>query len=162
LGARLTVSRGRLRSGVLELFGPGTRLREMASFVVVGGIGFLVDGGVLTILTALFDWGPMAARAVSFPVAVGVTWLLNARFTFRKPGEARTRGARAYTRYLTVQFAGLATNLVVYGALLAAIPRLRAVPIAALAAGSITAMAVTYFGSRHFAFRRTSSLPDDI
>jgi putative flippase GtrA len=122
---------------------------EAASFLrfgVVGAIGFLVDAGVLQLLIAL-GCGPVASRAVSIPVAVLATWLLNRTFTFAaaQAGPAWT----SFMRYCGVSALGAGVNFALYTLLVIASMQ----PIFALAAGSIAAMFVNYLGSRHFAFK---------
>ncbi len=47
---------------------------EFLRFVIVGGIGFLVDGGVLMALTRGAGLDPYSARVVSFVCAASTTW----------------------------------------------------------------------------------------
>ena len=123
----------------------GDKLR----FLVVGSIGFAVDGGILLLLNSFAGWTPLAARAVGFPVAVSVTWWLNRIWTFRD-GRARSM-EHQYALYLIVQLAGLAINFAIFAGLVR-LPWFASWPIAALAVASIAAMFVTYTLSRYVAF----------
>ena len=40
------------------------------AFLVVGGVGFVVDATVLAVLVHSYGWGPYTSRLVSFAVAV--------------------------------------------------------------------------------------------
>jgi putative flippase GtrA len=119
-------------------------------FLVVGGIGFCVDGGLLLLLNDGAGWSPLAARSVGFPVAVTVTWWLNRIWTFQTGRSQPVR--RQYALYLAIQIVGLAINFSIFALLVRSMPWFAAWPIAALAIGSIVAMFATYILSRRIAF----------
>ena len=119
-------------------------------FLLAGGIGFVVDAGVLTLLVQLAQWGPIVARGPSFLAAVTVTWLLNRRLAFR--GLAIHRAGVEYRRYLLVQTTGALANLAIYAALIAWMPALGAVPVVPLCAGAVAGLVVNYTLSRRFVF----------
>ncbi len=88
--------------------------RRFARFIAVGGIGFLVDAGVLTLAVRVLGASVYPARALSFSVAVFATWLLNRAFVFGHAG----RGAPIvgeYSRYLVTQVIAAFCNLAVFG-----------------------------------------------
>ena len=126
-------------------------------FLLVGGIGFLVDATVLTVLTHFAGWTPWQARAVSFPAAVLVTWGLNRRYTFKGRGPERTSVEALL--YFGIQTLGAIINLAVFSACLARFPQLRSVPALALAAGSIAALACNFALSNYALYARRRSLP---
>ena len=76
-------------------------------FGLVGGIGFLVDAGILTLLVNGFTWHHYAARAVSFAAAVTSTWALNRQWVFGKTSDTR----REFTLYFLIQVIGATINL---------------------------------------------------
>lgn len=90
-------------------------LRQMAGFLGVGGIGFLVDIGTFNILRAtLFDpqhvaGGALLAKAVSTLVAVAVNWVGNRHLTFRRERGARL-GPEAL-RFLAASLLGSSVSL---------------------------------------------------
>ena len=57
-------------------------LGQFITFCIVGGIGFLVDAGILGLLVHGFGADPLLSRLLSFPCAMTVTWYLNRRVTF--------------------------------------------------------------------------------
>lgn len=140
---------------------------RFGAFAVVGGIGFLVDAGVLTALVNGFGINPYAARAVSFAAAVTATWWLNRSWTFGNRNEACgdvpkatgvvSRIAAEYARYVGVQTTGALINLGVYALCVAADPALAAYPILPLAAGSAVALLYNYAASRRFVFTGAAS-----
>lgn len=120
------------------------------AFVVVGGIGFVVDAGILAALVHGYDWGDYSARGISFAVAVTVTWYLNRRFVFTS-GQTNSR-KQEYTRYLAVQGTGMAINFLVYSLCIATSELMDTWPVLALAVGSAVALIFNYVGARLFVF----------
>ncbi len=84
-------------------------MKVLLKFGMVGGLGFLTD---LTILTVLFHLGggPLSARIASFSCAVLVTFVLNRVVTF----QARGQIFRQLMSYLSASFLGLLVNWAVY------------------------------------------------
>jgi putative flippase GtrA len=121
-------------------------------FVLIGGIGFVVDAGILTALTRVAGWEPWHARLLSFPAAVFVTWWLNRQFTFAGRGLER-RSVEALF-YLGIQVIGAAINLAVFGACLAHWPELRSVPAVPLAAGAVVGLAFNFGVSNYVLYAR--------
>jgi putative flippase GtrA len=119
-------------------------------FVLVGGVGFVVDSGIMLWLMRLHAWEPIAARTVSFPIAVGVTWLLNRLWSFAA-GRARKPMAQLAAYFLT-QAGGLAINYLVFAGLTTLGGFWRDWPVASLAVGAILSMAFTYTVSRRHVF----------
>lgn len=128
---------------------------EAWRFALIGGVGFLVDAGVLTTLVRVNGWGLYEARALSFALAVTATWYLNRRFTFARRADANRK--REYGRYFAVQTLGALINLSVYVAMVAALPVVAPYPVIPLAAGSGVAMLFNFVAARQFAFTTTNS-----
>ncbi|HUO21515.1 MAG TPA: GtrA family protein [Caulobacteraceae bacterium] len=125
-------------------------------FGLVGVLGFVVDGVVLQTMMYV-GLNPIAARAISFPVAVCATWLANRTFTFRdRAGQSKVREA---STYVAVQLVGGAANFAVYSALVHGFPVFAEWPVAALAFGSAAGMAINYLGSKHIVFRSGATAP---
>jgi putative flippase GtrA len=59
------------------------RIERVVKFAFTGGIGFVVDVGILTLLAVVFDVNPYVARVGAIAIAMTVTWLINRRFTFK-------------------------------------------------------------------------------
>ena len=126
-------------------------LRRVTLFVLVGGIGFLIDGGLVTLLVEIINLDPYISRVMSFPCAISTTWYLNRRWTFS--ANASVRKTAEYTRYVVIQIIGAGINLAIYGLLIANIPSLAVHAILPLAAGSLIAMTFNFLGSQFFVFR---------
>ena len=119
------------------------------AFCATGGVGFVVDAGILAALVHGAGAGPYAARAVSLALAVTVTWALNRRFTF----ASGRRWAAEYGSYIAVQTVGALVNLTVYTGCIQAVAAFRDHPVAALAAGSAVALVANYCGAERLVFR---------
>ena len=128
--------------------GDGATRRRLFRFAVVGVAGFIVDGGLLHWLVASGACGPIAARAISFPVAVLATWYLHRRITFPDRGPVLS----SMWRYLLVSSAGTTLNFVMYSALVVSVGWMAAQPLLPFAIASAIAMVFNYLGARHFAF----------
>jgi len=132
-----------MRRGVAASFG---------QFLLVGGVGFVIDGTILTALVSGAGWRPWEGRAVSFPVAVSVTWWLNRRFAFKGRGMSDRRAE--YAGYVAVQLLGALINLAVFGLCLRAMPRLAHWPLIPFAVGSGVALGFNYAGARFAVYRQ--------
>lgn len=124
--------------------------RRLPGFALVGAIGFLVDAGILTLLMTGYDFGPYAARAVSFTAAVTTTWYLNRRWVFDRRAVPMSR--REYFSYVTVQVIGALINLLVFVATLELVASLRGFPVIPLAIGAGVALLFNFGASSRFVF----------
>ncbi|MCG3269067.1 GtrA family protein [Yoonia sp. I 8.24] len=119
-------------------------------FGVVGAVGFVVDGGALWIFLSS-GLNPYIARALSFPLAVVVTWGLNRVWTFGSAGRSGKR--RQFNRYLAVQLVGTAINYCVYTSVIRTFGADAQVIIIAFISGSFVGMFLNFWGARQIAFR---------
>jgi len=118
-------------------------------YLIVGGIGFIVDAGILW---GLVQGGMNAwmARLLSFAVAVLVTWWLNRVWTFAQ-SRSQTMG-RQVSAYFLVQICGALTNFAVYSLVLAFIPPTPVNAVIALAFGSAIGLIVNFAGAKLVVF----------
>jgi putative flippase GtrA/ubiquinone/menaquinone biosynthesis C-methylase UbiE len=123
--------------------------RGFTRFALVGGLGFLVDASVLTLLVNGLDKNHLSARAVSFALAVTVTWLANRHWTF-EPTQHR---GKEYAGYITTQIVGAVINLGIYVVLIALFPDLAKTPVIPLACGALVALIFNFFAARRFVFQ---------
>lgn len=119
-------------------------------FVLVGGIGFMIDASILFFLTAKWNIGLYLARVISFGIAVSITWLAQRFFVF--PTGRRFPSREQFLRHLVVQSGGVAVNFTVYVGMLALHPFFVTFPVAALACGSSIGLIVNYYGARKAVF----------
>lgn len=125
-------------------------LSQIMRFGAVGGVGFVVDGGLLWLLISL-DFNPYVARALSFPAAVVVTWALNRNWTFRATRDASRKGQ--FRRYFGVQIVGSLTNYLVYSAIIALFGVASITVFWAFVVGSAIGSVWNFVGARYVAFR---------
>ena len=121
-------------------------------FLVTGTTGFIVDAAVLSLLTAFGLLGPAAARAISFPAALLVTWAMNRAWAFGD--RERPRVGWELAGYVAVQLTSFAVNYAIYLALIDGWLGLRLAPVPALAVASIAAAVLTYLLLSHALYRR--------
>ncbi len=128
--------------------------RQFLHFLWVGGIGFLVDGSLLTLLSVYWGMNVYIARMISFFIATLVTWWLNRTYAFRATA-AREAGGRTneYMRYISVQIVGGLLNFGVFSWCLFLEPGWRAIPLLPLAAGSAVGLVWNFAGARLWTFR---------
>ncbi len=109
-------------------------VRQAMSFLLVGGVGFVVDIVVFnTLRTTVFSQDPIVAKVISTSLAIVANWIGNRYWTFR---SERRRGSRAQVVREAVEF-GLVS-----------------------AAGSLIALGCLWVS--HYALGFTSVLDDNI
>ena len=119
-------------------------------FGAVGAVGFIVDGGLLWLFLS-FDLSPYTARALSFPVAVVVTWALNRSWTFEATSKVNRRGQ--FRRYFGVQVVGNLTNYAIYSLVISIFGTASMTVFVAFVVGSFLGSCLNFLGARFFAFR---------
>lgn len=124
---------------------------QFLKFLAVGGVGFVVDAGVLTSLVAL-GLPAIPARVLSFAVAVSVTWVLNRHWTFVASVGAEPREFRMMSRYFAVQTFGTLCNFAVFSLLISQWTETPWTAFVALAAGSAVGLVVNFTGARWLVF----------
>lgn len=123
---------------------------QIMRFGAVGGVGFIIDGTLLWLLITL-DFNPFVARALSFPVAVIATWLLNRNWTFRATRNAN--GKAQFRLYFSVQLVGSLANYLVYSAAIGVFGTAFATVFWGFVTGSAVGSVLNFCGARLIAFR---------
>jgi putative flippase GtrA len=127
---------------------------QILRFSVVGGVGFVIDGTLLWLLIS-GDVNPYLARALSFPIAVVATWILNRNWTFRASRDASNKGQ--FRRYFAVQVTGALSNYAVYSAFITLFGITGTTVFWGFALGSFVGAFINFCGSRYIAFRAGQS-----
>lgn len=137
--------------------------REMLCFLVVGGIGYVVD---VTVFNVLLDrapfshWDPSVARVLAMCVAMTVTYAGNRWWTWRD-SPSRDRG-REVALFIVFNLVGLGisvSTLVISHDLLGLTSRL-ADNISANVIGLGLATAFRFWSYRNFVFAPAASGPE--
>jgi putative flippase GtrA len=132
---------------------------EFLRFLVTGGVGFVVDSGLLMAFVHGLGWPPLPARLASFAPALVATWQINRLWTFRAGAQnkpVRRMGAE-FLSYGAVQVTGATANFVVYAAVVAVLGHEPLQLLAAIAAGAAIGLAINYLGARRFVFARVTN-----
>ena len=121
--------------------------RQILRFGLVGGVGFLVNAGLVEVLAHAL--GPGRAQMLAFPVAASATWWLNRRYTF--PAGRRT-WHREWVIYLAANGLGWLANNGTFFLGIALYPLAHRHPALAVAAGSLAGMVFNFLLSKRFVF----------
>ena len=123
-------------------------MRHWLGFLASGTLAFVVDAGVLKLLTAGASWPVLHARVVSIALAMIAGWLAHRRFTF----AIKTQPTLAeFAKYLGVAWSASALNYGIFAAILLLFPGTNT--LIALVIAGLFAMVASYLGLRFAAFR---------
>ncbi len=135
-------------AGVRIGAGKNGLLYQLVRFLMVGGVSFVVDAGVLGLLVYQAEAGYIASRLISVVLAISVAFVLNARFTFL----VRVADAR-FMRYVFIQAVSAGLNFGVYSTLVLH-GALAGRPLLSLICGAAVATVNNFFLSRRFVYVR--------
>jgi len=134
---------------------PDVIVQQAGRFILVGTIGFFVDGGILTLLYSVFEIGLVHARLCSFAAAVTVTWYLNRQHTFADRKDIRA--VHEWGRYAVVNSIGALLNLGIFLLLVYRFALFASWPIVPLAIAASIALVFNFLASRQLAFHHDPS-----
>ncbi|KQV84260.1 GtrA family protein [Rhizobium sp. Root1220] len=123
-------------------------MRKLLRFGIAGGLGFVVDAGVLTLLLHTTPLGPFLARVIAIALAMATTWIVNRTFTFGRSGRSM---AAEGLRYGSVGVTVALVNYGLYSALLLTLPALQ--PLAAMILATAASTVLSFIGYSRFVFR---------
>ena len=122
-------------------------------FVFTGAIGFITEVTIIPIAVSFLEVSPIAARTVSFPIAVLTTWMINRKITF----TSENRAIEELSKYVFIQVIGGLINLSVYYVIVTSQSFDLIGPALALAASSLCSMLFTYIGTHKLVFTNNTS-----
>jgi putative flippase GtrA len=123
-------------------------MKKLIRFAIAGGVGFIVDAGILALLLHTTPLGPFIARVIAIAAAMFTTWMFNRTFTFdRSPHSLAAEGFR----YGSVGVTSALVNYGLYAALLLSLPTLQ--PLAAMVLATAASMVFSFLGYSRFVFR---------
>jgi putative flippase GtrA len=123
-------------------------VKKLLRFGIAGGLGFIVDAGVLMLLLHTTAIGPFIARVIAIALAMVTTFVFNRTFTFERSGDSL---AAEGFRYGSVGITAALVNYGLYSALLLSVPDLQ--PLAAMVFATAAATVFSFFGYSRFVFR---------
>jgi putative flippase GtrA len=127
--------------------------RQFVKFCFVGGIGFVVDAGTLTLMTRYGGLDPIVARLISmFVFGMTTTWLLNRSLTFR----AQSGGPlfAEYLRFAAANAVGNSINFGIHAGLVETVQVVHDFPVLGAMAGTAVGLVFNFTSSKYFVFRR--------
>ena len=124
---------------------------QFIRFCIVGGIGFIVDAGSLSLLIDFTAMGLLWSRVVSYLIAATVTWILHRHFTF--PHGRNAPHGPQWVRFVVVNGVGAGINYGIYAVLVLNLALFAHWPVLAVAVGSGAALVFNYLASRRHVFR---------
>ncbi|WP_431321106.1 GtrA family protein [Rhizobium sp. YTU87027] len=123
-------------------------MKKLLRFGIAGGLGFLIDAGVLALLLRITPLGPFLARLIAIALAMATTWIFNRTFTFdRSEHSLAVEGFRYGSVGVTVAL----VNYGLYSAVLLTLPDVQ--PIAAMVLATAASIVLSFFGYSRFVFR---------
>lgn len=131
--------------------------RQFLHFLWIGGIGFFVDGGILTLLSVTWGMNVYLARVFSFFLATIATWWLSRTYAFSHAAASAPGGrSREYLRHILVQIGGGLINFGAFSWCIILEPDWRAIPFLPLAVGSACGLIWNFTGAKLWTFRSKS------
>ncbi|RDL43814.1 GtrA family protein [Marinomonas piezotolerans] len=129
--------------------------KQFIYFGLVGTLGFLVDAGVLWLLSHWLPYTP--ARAISFWVAVTSNWWFNRSFTFRN-ATSKESPQRQWGRFFCASLMGFIPNWGVFAILMSLGDQLNWTgytwyPYAAMVPGILLGMFINFGLSKVWVFK---------
>jgi putative flippase GtrA len=126
-------------------------LPRILRFAFVGGIGFLVDSGVLYVAIYALQIGPYWGRVLSYLLGATSTWYFNRAITCQ---DARGgHKGKEWLIFVSCSLVAFGVNYLVYTSFLWLAGRNLWTPLVGVGLGSIAGLAVNYPASRYLVFR---------
>jgi putative flippase GtrA len=126
-----------------------SKIRHGAGFVASGGLAFITDASILTLLTRGAGFDPFTARIIAIACAMVVAFFAHRRLTFAVQEPATWS---EFSKFLGVAVTASLVNYAIYAGILVLRPGIE--PLVALVAATTVAMFVSYVGMRFGVFRK--------
>lgn len=83
-------------------------IKQVVKFIFVGGTAFVVDYGILFLLTSTLKMNYLVASCISFSVSVIINYILSNLFVFKMKKEKKT-----FLLFLVISILGLGINQII-------------------------------------------------
>lgn len=123
-------------------------------FVGVGGVGFIVDTLMVTLLIAMFELPLVATRVVAFVFAASVTWIGNRLVTFSTSASGEPV-LKEWGKYLLCSALGAIPNISVFLLIANKLNNGMFSVYVALACGVLVGMVCNYLFYSRWVFTKT-------
>ncbi len=120
-------------------------LGQFLKFAGVGGVAFLVDYGVLMLLSQMVGWNALLSSAISYVVSVVFNYYASMHFVFKRRDDLSRR--RELFLFVALSLVGLLINSVIMGVGTAALGN-GALAVTCVKAVSTVVVALWNFWSR--------------
>ncbi|WP_376785398.1 GtrA family protein [Pantoea piersonii] len=128
------------------------RSSHLIKFLVVGAVGFFVDGSLLLILKHL-GMSLTISRLFSFSIAVSCTWFLNKSWTFNVRDDNSKKNFKRHSLYIIFQCLGAIINFCVFVFLTKKSLIMQSFPLMPFSIASGLAMFFNYLTSKFIVFK---------
>jgi len=125
---------------------------HLVKFLVVGAVGFFVDGSFLLVFQHM-GMSLTFARLLSFSVAVSCTWILNKKWTFQLEKDNNQRSFKRHSLYIIFQCLGALINFCVFVFLTKKFIIMHSYPLIPFSIASAIAMLFNYSTSKFIVFK---------
>lgn len=83
-------------------------IEQFLKFGVVGAVAFVIDYGILMLLSQVVGWDPVFSSAISFTVSVVFNYVASMRYVFARREDLSRR--REFVIFVVLSIIGLAIN----------------------------------------------------
>lgn len=127
---------------------------RIRNFLISGGFGFIVDSGILLLMSELWLFSPFISRSASLPASIITTWLFNRHLTFKDRNSDNI--LKEFSKYLASSSFGLMINIGTYLFLVNFVDFFYEYPLIALAIGVGISMVFNFLSYYHFVFNNNN------
>ena len=123
---------------------------RIIKFALVGGVGFVADALVFSLMFYWLHLPIMPARIIAFICAASVTWLGNRTFTFSKSDKGKP--LEQWVKFMCGASLSAVPNLMVFQTIVWSFGHAQLVVYSALVMGILAGMLSNYFLSSRWVF----------
>lgn len=125
--------------------------KEILSFLVIGGTGFLIDATMAHILITELNAGVISGRVPGFIIAILATFVLNSKITFGHIDHGRF--LKKFIKYCIANGFTQSTNFLIYSVLMWRFETLHDWPVVAVFCGSAVAATISFILYKKVVFK---------
>ena len=127
-------------------------------FSAAGVIGLITEISCVAFFFRFFELSALTSKALAFPIAVFVTWIINRNLTFNE--YKKSNFVTEFIKYLNVTLIGAMVNNSVYILIVNLFDTTLVTALLAVAAGSAAGLTTNFFGARRYVFNKKTNGDD--